>query len=834
MWTDTLAINSAKLQRKLHYSMSDSEIPRYQTRSSKTLAKESARDSPDSDSSLLALVSTMSSSSTVEAQQKGSATSQTAGQTSVLDQLLGQNEKLSALVERLLERDEARETERRFMERTHKEEEAEVAEKQQADRLYFEQKRLDLDQEMLQQSNLQYERDQKERKRLAVCQALKQWDDRTDTETYLENFEISMNEAEIPQNEWLPILRKQLTGKALTAFKEISPGKETPYRTVKDAMMERMGVTARQSRRSYWLRKPKADEGPEPFLEQALRTITRVSNLMTTPQEVQKELFKGLVYRFFSEEAILLVEKSKEKSLYRLTQDISQLWHSKDGYGRRRMMPNDAPYQQQLSQRRTNGGNYKDGGSYQDRGQLGGNKGSTVAPPPTSNKEGEPSNSKGGGGVRPSGRDWGGQRSSRPQNNQGYNDKGQIICFNCQKPGHIKAECPEPKLRLARLGSPGREGEQFVKEGSVNGIVCRVILDSGAMMTAVPSTFIAPSQYCNKQIEARMADMSVVQMELAKVIIKVEGVEREMEVIALTADAPEVLLGIDHPVTKSLNGGAPASNLGSLTVPVVSEEPLPPLISEAQSVEAGAAEPVETRAITRAQNQKLSKEREEDEAADARYGAMPKPVPITPTQPKTPQPLQSRRRSKFAPPTSQALTSTAAGNGKVAGSITVLPGECSSTTPLKEGGAGARMVTEKIHPTNTPIVEDAVWDEEEVVEDEVGEDLSSADREEAVRLSGIGGGGVEPCDLPLPVLCQGQEEVRELVAQQKEDEMLSGLRNCAERQENGYMVNVNGVLLHINFSDPGREFTRVVVPRSRRREVLDVAHKGLAGGALLP
>ena len=301
----------------------------------------------------------------------------------------------------------------------------------------------------------------------------------------------------------------------------------------------------------------------------------------------------------------------------------------------------------------------------------------------------------------------------------------------------------------------------------MNGIVCRVILDSGAMMTAVPSTFIAPSHYCNKQIEARMADMSVVQMELAKVIIKVEGVEREMEVIALTADAPEVLLGIDHPVTKSLNGGAPASNLGSLTVPVVSEEPLPPLISEAQSVEAGAAEPVETRAITRAQNQKLSKEREEDEAADARDGAMPKSVPITPTQPKTPQPLQSRRRSKFAPPTSQALTPTAAGNGEVAGSITVFPGECSSTTPLKEGGAGARVVTEKIHPTNTPIVEDAVWDEEEVVEDEVGEDLSSADREEAVRLSGIEGGGVESCDLPLPVLCQGQEEVRELVAQQK-------------------------------------------------------------------
>ena len=115
-------------------------------------------------------------------------------------------------------------------------------------------------------------------------------------------------------------------------------------------MMEGMGATARQSRLLYWLWKPKADEGPKPFLEQALRTITRVSTLMTTPQEVQKELFKGLVYRFFSEEAFLLVEQSTDMSLYWLTQDISMalqgwIWKEMD----------DAAYQKQLSHRRRNG-----------------------------------------------------------------------------------------------------------------------------------------------------------------------------------------------------------------------------------------------------------------------------------------------------------------------------------------------------------------------------------------------------------------------------------------------------------------------------------------------
>ena len=128
------------------------------------------------------------------------------------------------------------------MERTHKEEEAKVAEKQQAEHLNFEKKRLDLDQEMLQQSNLQYERDQKERKKLAVCQALKQWDDRMDTEAYLENFEISMNEAEIPQNEWLPILRVKLT-----------PGKGD---AVPNGKGRHDGTNGSYGRQSYWLWKP--------------------------------------------------------------------------------------------------------------------------------------------------------------------------------------------------------------------------------------------------------------------------------------------------------------------------------------------------------------------------------------------------------------------------------------------------------------------------------------------------------------------------------------------------------------------------------------------------
>ena len=59
---------------------------------------------------------------------------------------------------------------------------------------------------------------------------------------------------------------------------------------------------------------------------------------MRTPQQVQRELFKGLIYHYFSEEAILLIEKCQEESLYRMSQEVVQLWQSKDGYARKKFM----------------------------------------------------------------------------------------------------------------------------------------------------------------------------------------------------------------------------------------------------------------------------------------------------------------------------------------------------------------------------------------------------------------------------------------------------------------------------------------------------------------
>ena len=53
-----------------------------------------------------------------------------------------------------------------------------------------------------------------------VNHQLKNWDDSTDPAAYLDNFETIVKEASIPSSDWISIVRKQLTGKALLAFQE--------------------------------------------------------------------------------------------------------------------------------------------------------------------------------------------------------------------------------------------------------------------------------------------------------------------------------------------------------------------------------------------------------------------------------------------------------------------------------------------------------------------------------------------------------------------------------------------------------------------------------------
>ena len=58
---------------------------------------------------------------------------------------------------------------------------------------------------------------------------LQKLDDLTDPEAYFVTFEASMAEGDFAEKDWLTILRKQVTGKALSVYQELDPA--VPYKT---------------------------------------------------------------------------------------------------------------------------------------------------------------------------------------------------------------------------------------------------------------------------------------------------------------------------------------------------------------------------------------------------------------------------------------------------------------------------------------------------------------------------------------------------------------------------------------------------------------------------
>ena len=86
----------------------------------------------------------------------------------------------------------------------------------------------------------------------------------------------------------------------------------------------------------------------------------------------------------------------------------------------------------------------------------------------------------------------------------------------------------------------------------MNGMSCPGKLDTGANMTVVPGRFIAPMQFTEKNIRVVFANMDTTSMRKAVLSIEVDGKAQSLTVIALKDEAPEVLLGTEHEVTREL------------------------------------------------------------------------------------------------------------------------------------------------------------------------------------------------------------------------------------------------------------------------------------------
>ena len=103
-----------------------------------------------------------------------------------------------------------------------------------------------------------------------------------------------------------------------------------------------------------------------------------------------------------------------------------------------------------------------------------------------------------------------------------------ITCYGCGEQGYYKCNCPnnkkdKTKQNVLRAGSPGKEKDVLTLPGEVDGVECKLILDSGADISVFP-------------LEQVIVQFGQTRRELptAEVEIRVGGITRK-ETVALIA-----------------------------------------------------------------------------------------------------------------------------------------------------------------------------------------------------------------------------------------------------------------------------------------------------------
>ena len=200
----------------------------------------------------------------------------------------------------------------------------------------------------------QYRLEKRGRKRAIIEHQLQKWEDTTDVETYLRIFEEAMVEGEYEKREWLSILQKYLAGKALQTYKEVATLGETTYKEVKEAMLERLGISVQQARKALQLGKPKPEESPRSCWQPIIQAIAKLKRVITNQEKAAEELFQGELLNVYDKETLLYIRNCNTNSQYQTIEALTELWEAKSQQERRKMLrsPPEGSQQQQPFWRR--------------------------------------------------------------------------------------------------------------------------------------------------------------------------------------------------------------------------------------------------------------------------------------------------------------------------------------------------------------------------------------------------------------------------------------------------------------------------------------------------
>lgn len=134
-----------------------------------------------------------------------------------------------------------------------------------------------------------------------------------------------------------------------------------------------------------------------------------------------------------------------------------------------------------------------------------------------------------------------------------------VVCYRCNQPGHKKPDCPQrpgrdagkektvQPVKAVFTPPPEEESSQGWVEGTVDNVPCKVVIDTGASISMVPEELVTPERRTGKSLMVGDANGGLVARELATADIQVAGHTRSDRVVIMPSDAPDkmVLLSVD-------------------------------------------------------------------------------------------------------------------------------------------------------------------------------------------------------------------------------------------------------------------------------------------------
>ena len=94
---------------------------------------------------------------------------------------------------------------------------------------------------------------------------------------------------------------------ALQTYKEVATLGETTYKEVKEAMLERLGISVQQACKTLWLGKPKPEESPRTYWQPIIKAIAKLKRVITNQEKAAEELLQGALLNAYGKETLLYI-----------------------------------------------------------------------------------------------------------------------------------------------------------------------------------------------------------------------------------------------------------------------------------------------------------------------------------------------------------------------------------------------------------------------------------------------------------------------------------------------------------------------------------------------